>query len=209
MTVGRAIQRRRARRPLAPGRRSCDAGAPVRPILLAVVFGLLACRDGAAETAAVGEPCDRDVPCAGAAFCDVAPNYPIHECEEQGTCVAVSASCPQEGPPVCGCDGELYADACAAQAAGVATRGAIGCEPPAGKFGCGGEFCDVATQYCEYTFGGGVGDEYRCLPLACSGEAKGCDCLGDPPPCSDDPVVIARVCAVGEHGGTALTCGLP
>lgn len=42
--------------------------------------------------------------------------------DDIGSCVALPTQCPDEGPPVCGCDGELYANACEATRSGVSIR---------------------------------------------------------------------------------------
>lgn len=41
--------------------------------------------------------------------------YPAGQCDVAdagGTCVAVPATCPTQGPPVCGCNGTTYANEC-------------------------------------------------------------------------------------------------
>lgn len=45
-----------------------------------------------------------------------------------GTCVTVPATCPKQGPPICGCDGKTYANECELLKAGTRPdrRGACG-----------------------------------------------------------------------------------
>lgn len=127
------------------------------------------------------------------------------ECSYEGTCVAVPSSCPMTGSPRCGCDGEVYMNACVAQRAEVSIGNTEACELPDGKFGCGAEFCNVRTQYCEYHLGGGSPDSARCLALTCTGDATACDCLDPSAPCPDPEYIGFHECWL-KDGGASLTC---
>ncbi|RPI42318.1 MAG: hypothetical protein EHM59_18130, partial [Betaproteobacteria bacterium] len=60
--------------------------------------------------------------CAADEYC----NFPISaQCgaaDQTGTCEASPQACDAIFDPVCGCDGQVYGNACAAQQAGVAAR---------------------------------------------------------------------------------------
>jgi hypothetical protein len=140
---------------------------------------------GSAEPG-LGEACVADS-CSEDQFCD----DPYHRCGGHsedgstfGSCALRSIECPQ-GVPVCGCDGQVYADACLAYEAGLDIHGrepgdsACGDElTPAGRFACGPWYCDASTSYCFY----GIGDtedldvECRELPDDCAGVGS-CDCV--------------------------------
>jgi len=57
--------------------------------------------------------------------------FPLDKCnvaDLAGVCVTVPATCPKQGPPICGCDGKTYANECELLKAGVrpAKKGACG-----------------------------------------------------------------------------------
>lgn len=161
---------------------------------------------GATGGVEVGEDCDAEQKCEAGAFCDQGEHfYSTLKCRESGTCVMTPESCSDDGPPICGCDGILYANACAAATAGVGTQGAIGCEPPMGEFGCELEFCDIATEYCRHEVGGGNGENFACRPLSCMDSNAGCDCLDPEKPCGDG-LFAAESCSLSESGAVEVFC---
>jgi hypothetical protein len=57
--------------------------------------------------------------------------FPINQCnvaDLAGVCVNVPATCPKQGPPICGCDGKTYRNECELLKAGAqpAKKGACG-----------------------------------------------------------------------------------
>jgi hypothetical protein len=77
-----------------------------------------------------------------------------------GVCVAVPDTCPKQGPPICGCDGKTYANACELLKAGVRPdrRGACGHgegnsdNKPRPK-GCSTNADCGKTEFCEFKAG--------------------------------------------------------
>ncbi|MEA2562015.1 MAG: hypothetical protein QOH06_3519 [Acidobacteriota bacterium] len=48
--------------------------------------------------------------------------FPAGQCNAPdlaGTCIAVPETCPKQGPPICGCNGQTYANECEIAKAGV------------------------------------------------------------------------------------------
>lgn len=73
-----------------------------------------------ARAAGVGETCGG----IGALKCDagLACQFPQGQCNAPdlaGTCVQVPATCPKQGPPICGCNGTTYSNQCELLKAGV------------------------------------------------------------------------------------------
>lgn len=93
----------------------------------------------------------------------------------EGSCQARPTECSDEYEPVCGCDGEVHDNLCAAQMAGVAANDDEQCSPPAGTFRCGSTFCDLASEYCERAFEGPR--HCKALPPACSAPGADCACM--------------------------------
>ena len=89
------------------------------------------CQDPAeASLGAMGAACGTESTgrCAMGLYC----NYPLAarcgEGKRPGKCAARPQACTSDYKPVCGCDGQTYANACSANAAGVAVRKAGPCE---------------------------------------------------------------------------------
>ena len=127
---------------------------------------------------ASGVPCGA-ITCAATQFCDWAGNT-CAGLEPMGTCRARPQGCTTAIDTVCGCDGAVYSNPCAASAAGADISEAGGCSAPAGTFACGPRFCMKGMQFCERRPSGmtGVAGTYTCkaLPAAC-GATPACACL--------------------------------
>jgi Xaa-Pro aminopeptidase len=68
-----------------------------------------------------GDPegiCSSNVDCAASDYC----HFEVGTCGGSGTCEERPAMCTMDYTPVCGCDGETYANACGAAGAGVNVR---------------------------------------------------------------------------------------
>src|SRR5262245_25570959 len=100
----------------------------IRMVLLVGICTLLA---GAlpAAAAGVGETCGgiAGIQCDAGLACQF-PSGQCNTADLAGTCVAVPATCPKQGPPVCRCDGKTYPSECDLLKAGVhqAKKGACG-----------------------------------------------------------------------------------
>ena len=108
--------------------------------------------------------------------------FPANQCnvaDLAGTCVPVPATCPKQGPPICGCDGKTYANECELLKAGVRPDrlGACGREGASCKSSadCGStEFCDFKAGTCGDQGAGHCAEK----PEVCTREFKpvcGCD----------------------------------
>lgn len=134
-------------------------------------------------------------PCAADEYCA----YPNDNCGylSTGRCQPRPTSCEPGGPPVCACGFEIYPSACEALKAGKPLDARFTCDVPDGKFACGYELCDLATQYCST---GDAEDSVAvCLdaPAACT-DGVTCECLAAQP-CGEacrmldgHPVVVCR-----------------
>jgi hypothetical protein len=71
------------------------------------------------------------IACPDGHYCD----YPDDWCggtDGSGVCRVAEVACPEFYQPTCGCDGEVYGSACAANAAGVDISACQGCSRAAG-----------------------------------------------------------------------------
>ena len=95
------------------------------------------------------ETCLQNGACAPNEYCVFTPGLcgrgPV-----PGVCRPRPASCAPAHAPVCGCDGQVHNDECAAQHAGVDLAVMGGCKTVLPDWApCGPRFCDVRTRYCE------------------------------------------------------------
>ena len=137
--------------------------------------------------------------CAEDEFCD----YHFNTCgasDEGGSCVKRPMACDAVYEPTCGCGGQIYGNACTANAAGHDVGTSV-CPAPAGLFACGEHFCDPKTQYCQLQISDVATepDTYTCmaLPAGC-GASPSCPCLVNEP-CSN-------ACTMQNGGGLKLSC---
>lgn len=119
--------------------------------------------------------------CRADEFCDFARNT-CSVTDEQGVCRPRPTSCPDllVAVPSCGCDGQLYASECEAQAAGTDLNDQGGCPVPSGWFACGHTQCNLRSQYCQHQVSDVANepDGFTCPPLpGCPSELPTCACL--------------------------------
>lgn len=147
-------------------------------------------------------PCGDGAPCDPTEYCDFVMNSCGTVEYDESECALRPEGCDGQYLPACGCDGEVYSNACVAAGAGVDVSDAGGCEAPDGMFPCGHLFCDLATQYCQHSVSDVLPspDGFSCmaLPPEC-GNAPSCDCLAGEP-CADFD------CSELPGGGFVLTC---
>ncbi len=153
--------------------------------------------------ARTGVSCTSSSMCAADSFCD----FPANQCGEGsvGACVPVSTACPGDGTLTCGCDNNLYSDACAAAGSGVDRSERGSCDTPDGFVRCGPSFCLASFDYCEVTDAAipGAPTEFRCVPIpAACADAPSCDCLVEAGACGD-------ACERIDTGGFVVTCPPP
>jgi hypothetical protein len=138
-------------------------------------------------------------PCAADEFC----KYDEQNCgavDNQGTCTKRPEVCDKNLHPTCGCDGQIYENECAADAAGAGVNN-NGCMPPPGQFSCGAHFCHAQAEYCEREVSdiGGFPDIFTCKPVpAGCGATPSCACLSG--------VACGSTCAPTDNGGLKVTC---
>ncbi|MCH9685426.1 MAG: hypothetical protein K0V04_28585 [Deltaproteobacteria bacterium] len=148
-----------------------------------------------------GQSCG-DMSCADDEYCD----WDLDTCGEQkseaGTCLPRPKACPAVYMPVCGCDGEVWGNACNANGAGVDVDIDGACEVPEDTFPCGPLFCQPGFEYCQVQVSdvGGFPDVYTCVqPAPCGTPQVDCSCLAREP-CFDFS------CEDLPDGGSEIIC---
>ena len=149
-------------------------------VMVTLALGLTLAAIGQPALSQTGQTCGG----IGALRCPEgqACQYPAGQCNTPdlaGTCVAVPAACPKQGPPVCGCNGTTYANECELLKAGVRPdrKGACGHEGTSCKSNadCADTmFCDFKAGTCGSKGAGHCADK----PEVCTEELKpvcGCD----------------------------------
>lgn len=118
---------------------------------------------------------------------------------ESGVCTPLPDGCDAVYMPVCGCDGEVYSNACEAARAKVDVAAADTCTPPEGFFPCGFTLCEAAFNYCQRDVSDtGDPDTFFCNPLP----EQGCD----PPSCACLAMVPCGDLCEPVGPGFVVTC---
>ncbi len=138
------------------------------------------------------EVCTATLPCPFGSYCD-SPDDSCGKGPLHGSCKAKPAGCSASPPKVCGCNDQVFANACAAAAAGIDVDGNSGCATPGGTIPCGGYFCKGSSQVCRKTtlLGAPIPDTYACIDIP-AGCGDGCNC---------------KLCDVCPPNGPCGTCG--
>ncbi len=151
---------------------SCGEGATS-----AVDGGLLVCTGGC-YTFVTGSICGglAGVPCAAGEFCDFPPNASCGGDDSTGICLKSPAACDSTGCiGVCGCDGKVYCDECAAHAAGTDVSSSNTCLVDGGAEECGpGGVCVAPGTPCPAGM--------TMTQLGCSGANGQAGSCCEPPP---------------------------
>lgn len=114
-------------------------------------------------------------PCAASEWCE----DPTQTCGV-GVCRPAPFGCSGLYAPVCGCDGQVYTNACESTRAGVGGDAREGCMPPAPDLTpCGVSFCQPEREVCIREPESPGFDGWRCepFPAGCVPPSANCDCL--------------------------------
>jgi hypothetical protein len=172
-----------------------------------------AAQGGAAQAGAAGSGSSRTCggllggQCAANEWCDFGDNDYCGAADATGVCHARPEACDLMYLPVCGCDGQMYGNACAANAAGTDASTDTSCFPKDGGAGgtiCGGllgsqcgadEFCDFGdNDNCGAADATGV---CRPRPQACTKEYR--------PVCGCNGQLYGNACDANSAGTDAST----
>jgi hypothetical protein len=145
-------------------------------------------------------------PCFDGEFCDRSASKTCGETDEPGVCKALPDTCSKQcqDPGVCGCDGQRYCSACAANLAGVSAAPLDSYCPstPPTKV-CGGKqgVSCAQTEYCLYPADAGCGfadGQGTCVP-----KKTACDTVCLTPICGCDGQYYCNECALSQNGVSA------
>ncbi|HEX5714965.1 MAG TPA: Kazal-type serine protease inhibitor family protein [Thermoanaerobaculia bacterium] len=121
-----------------------------------LLLGLALVLVAGAATAQTGQTCGG----IGALKCPAGQGclFPAGQCNAPdlaGTCIAVPETCPKQGPPICGCNGQTYANECEIAKAGVRPDRNGDCGQKGEVQVCktdkdcgGGQFCEFRAGTC-------------------------------------------------------------
>src|SRR5262245_35401392 len=182
-------------------------------VVVCALSGLVGCESAAREpqraTAALVS-CGGQA-CAAGEYCAYEPGL-CGKGKRPGRCTPVPTDCGAAHAPVCGCDHEVYANACEVHARGVDLDVNGGCrERIPDWIACGPRYCDARTSYCEIVFSDVVElpTDSRCKPLPASclpdgAAARDCSCF----PAGTDCLSFCGPIRTGGLSGFHLTCRL-
>ena len=90
-------------------------------------------------------------PCSATEYCDYQPEQLCGAADASSVCKPRPTGCPKNLAPVCGCDGQTYPNACAANQAGTGLSSLTACagEPGGSCGGFAGLVCS-SGEYCRY-----------------------------------------------------------
>jgi len=153
------------------------------------------------STGPIGAACTFNADCRDGEYCW----FDDHSCgvtARQGACTAPPDDCGDDARPVCACNGELYANECAAAAAGMDVAFVGKCEVPNGAFACGYSFCILDEEYCAEI--GGTQPSFQCIALPPVCQPPDCSCITDCCEC-DNATCCAEFCS-NVDGALTYTC---
>jgi hypothetical protein len=186
------------------------ARAGIALFALVLALGGAACKRKTDGASTIGG-CLSNAACPADQYCAFSPGL-CGRGPTPGACRARPASCGPERALVCGCDGVVYENECAARVAGVDLAVMGGCKTTQPDWApCGPRFCDVHTSYCEIYLSDvfEIPTTYTCrpLPAACrptsdGGAAPTCDCFPANTPCRSFCGPLPTAGLTGFH----LTC---
>jgi hypothetical protein len=92
----------------------------------------------------------RGAQCADGSFCNFPLDASCGAADATGVCAVIPEFCPEIFSPVCGCDGQTYANGCFANSAGTSVASAGECAPLPQSCGSRGQrACDDAS-FCSF-----------------------------------------------------------